>query len=176
MTSISSTTGFASTDFNSWPAFSKAILLMLMITGACGGSTGGGMKVSRLIILIKSVFKDIKKMLHPRAVDTIKFEGEPLMKETERNVKSFFSLYMIIIAVCTVLLCLDVNDFLTNFSATLSCIGNIGPGLNLVGPMANFSLYHPVSKLMLSLVMLVGRLEIFPMLLLFLPRTWKKGV
>jgi len=176
VTSVSSTTGFASTDFNTWPDFSKAILLVLMIIGACGGSTGGGMKVSRLVILVKSVFKDIKRTLHPRSVNTIKFEKEPLAIETERNVRSFFSIYMIIIAVCTILLCLDVNDFITNFSATLSCLGNIGPGLNLVGPMANFSLYSDVSKMLLSLVMLVGRLEIFPMLLLFVPRTWKKGV
>ncbi len=176
VTSISSTTGFASIDFNGWPEFSKSILLVLMVIGACGGSTGGGLKVSRLAILVKSVFKDVKKMLHPRAVDTLKFEGEPLTRDTERNVRSFFSLFVIIIAVCTLVLCLDVNDFMTNFSATLSAISNIGPGFNQVGPMANFALYSPISKLILSFVMLVGRLEIFPMLLLFMPRTWKRGV
>ena len=175
VTSISSTTGFASTDFNLWPHFSKAVIIVLMIIGACGGSTGGGMKVSRIVMLMKSVCADVKRLIHPRSVVTVKFEGEPLNKDTERNVHTYFILWIIIVALCTVVLCLDVNDFLTNFTATLSCIGNIGPGFNLVGPMSNFALYSPYSKILLSVVMLFGRLEIFPMLILFVPRTWKKG-
>jgi trk system potassium uptake protein TrkH len=175
VTSISSTTGFASTDFQQWPEFSKAIILLLMICGACAGSTGGGMKMSRVVILCKSVTADIRRMLHPKAVVPVKFEGEPLSKDVERNVHSYFFVYVIIVAVCTLLLCLDVSDFLTNFSATISCMSNIGPGLNLIGPMSNFAIYSPASKILLSLLMLVGRLEIFPILLLFTPRTWKKS-
>ena len=175
VTSISSTTGFSTTDFNEWPALSKAILLVLMVVGACGGSTGGGMKVSRVLILFKSVTADIKRLLHPRAVVSTKFEGEPLGKDIERNVHTYFILWVCIMVACTVLLCIDVNDFMTNFSATLACIGNIGPGFNFVGPMSNFALYSPYSKLMLSFVMLVGRLEIFPMLIMLAPRTWKRG-
>ena len=175
VTSISSTTGFSSTDFNEWPAFSKAILIILMCVGACGGSTGGGMKVSRVIILFKSGASNVKRMLHPRAVVTTKFEGEPLSKETERSVFTYFILWTAILVVCTLLLCIDVNDFLTNFSATLACIGNVGPGFNLVGPLSNYELYSPYSKIMLSFVMLVGRLEIFPMLIMLAPRTWKRG-
>ena len=175
VTSISSTTGFSSADFNEWPAFSKGILIVLMCIGACGGSTGGGMKVSRVIILIKSATGSVKRMLHPRSVVTTKFEGGPLNRETERNVQTYFILWVAILVVCTVLLCIDVNDFLTNFTATLACIGNVGPGFNLVGPLNNYALYSPYSKIMLSFVMLVGRLEIFPMLIMLAPRTWKRG-
>ncbi|MBQ3218980.1 MAG: TrkH family potassium uptake protein [Clostridia bacterium] len=175
VTSISSTTGFSSADFDKWPALSKAVIIVLMIIGACGGSTGGGIKVSRLVILVKSAFADVKRLIHPRAVVSVKFEGQLLDKETERNVHTYFILWILIVALCTVLLCIDVNDFMTNFSATLSCIGNIGPGFNLVGPTLNFGLYTSYSKILLSVVMLFGRLEIFPMLILFAPRTWKKG-
>ena len=179
VTSVSSTTGYVSADFDKWPEFSKAILLVLMMTGACAGSTGGGIKISRIVILFKSVTADIKRMLHPKAVVPVKFESEPLSKEVERNVRSYFLLYIFVIASCCLLLCLDVhnveNAFITNFSATLACLGNIGPGLSLVGPTANFVLYSPYSKILLSFVMLIGRLEIFPILLLFSPRTWKKG-
>ncbi len=182
VTSISSTTGFASADFQQWPDFSKAILIILMIIGASAGSTGGGLKASRLVILVKSVFADIKRMLHPKAVVSVKFEGEPLNKDVERNVRSFFVVYVFIIAVVTLILCLIESQavyqgggaFLSHFTATLSCISNVGPGLDLVGPMANFAWYSPLSKIILSLVMLIGRLEIFPIILLFTPHTWKK--
>ncbi len=182
VTSVSSTTGFVSTDFQQWPDFSKAILLILMIIGASAGSTGGGLKVSRLVILVKSVFADIKRLLHPKSVVSVKFENEPLNKDVERNVNSFFILYIIIIGVSTLLLCLFEQQavwegnsaFLSNFSATITCISNVGPGFDLVGPMSNFAWYSPYSKILLSLVMLIGRLEIFPIILLFTPRTWKK--
>ncbi len=182
VTSISSTTGFVSTDFQSWPDFSKAILIILMVIGASAGSTGGGLKVSRLVILIKSVFADIKRMLHPKSVVTVKFENEPLSKDVERNVHSFFIVYVFIIAVCTLLLCLlepqatfeGGSAFLSHFTATLTCISNVGPGLDLVGPMFNFAWYSSLSKIILSMVMLIGRLEIFPIILLFTVRTWKK--
>ena len=175
VTSISSSTGFSTADFDQWPALSKAILVMLMIVGACGGSTGGGIKVSRAIILIKSGFSDIRRMLHPRSVVSTKVEGQVLSKETERNVHSYFILWIIIVVVCTILLSIDCNDLLTNFTATLACIGNIGPGLNKVGPSLNFAFYSPYCKLLLSFVMLVGRLEIFPMILMLAPKTWKRA-
>lgn len=172
--SIGSTTGFSSTDFNEWPAFSKTVLLVLTIVGACAGSTGGGIKVSRLIILGKSSYKDVKKMLHPRSAVTIKFDGEPIERNVERGVRSYFVIWVIIVVLCTLLLSLDFNDILTNFAATLACIGNVGPGLNAVGPMGNYAFYSPFSKVLLSFVMLAGRLEIFPMLILFAPHTWRK--
>ncbi len=181
VTSISSTTGFASIDFQNWPDFSKAILIILMVIGASAGSTGGGLKVSRLVILCKSVTADIKRMLHPRAVVPVKFENEPLSKDVERNVHSFFIVYVLVVAVCTLILCLIESQatfnggsaFLSNFTATLTCMSNVGPGFDLVGPMYNFAWYSPFSKVLLSLVMLLGRLEIFPIILLFTPRTWK---
>lgn len=175
VTSIGSSTGFSTADFDLWPSFSKSVILVLMIIGACGGSTGGGMKVSRVMILFKSVAANIKRLIHPGAVVTIKLEGEPVTSETERGVHAYFILWIMIVITCTVLLCLDVNDFLTNFTASLSCIGNMGPGLNFVGPSCNYALYSPYSKVLLSLVMLVGRLEIFPMVVLFAPRTWRRG-
>jgi len=174
VTSIGSTTGFSSTDFNEWPAFSKTVLLVLTIVGACAGSTGGGIKVSRLIILGKSSYKDVKKMLHPRSAVTIKFEGEPIERNVERGVRSYFVIWVIIVVLCTLLLSLDFNDILTNFTATLACIGNVGPGLNAVGPTGNYAFYSPFSKVLLSFVMLAGRLEIFPILILFAPHTWRK--
>ncbi len=178
--SIGSSTGYVTADFDQWPALSKSIIVVLMIIGACGGSTGGGIKVSRLVILVKSAFANVRRLLHPRSVVSPKFEGELLDKETERNVHLYFSIWVFIVAITTVLLCIDINDFLTNFTATLSCIGNIGPGLSnaglgMVGPTFNFSGYSICSKILLSGVMLFGRLEIFPMLILFAPRTWKKG-
>ena len=175
VTSISSSTGFSTADFDSWPALSKSILVLLMIIGACGGSTGGGIKVSRAIILVKSGFSNIRRMLHPRSVVTTKVEGESLSKETERNVHSYFILWVIIVAVCTIALSIDCNDILTNFTATLACIGNIGPGLAKVGPSLNFAFYSPYCKVLLSFVMLIGRLEIFPIILMFAPKTWKRG-
>ena len=180
VTSIGSTTGFVTADYDQWPAFSKGIIIVLMIVGACGGSTGGGIKASRLVMLVKSSFADIKRLIHPRAVVPVRYENELLDKNTERNVHTYFTLWIIIVAITTVLLCLDINDFLTNFTATLSCIGNIGPGLSnagigMVGPTFNFGGYSPFSKVLLSFVMLFGRLEIFPMLILFIPRTWKRG-
>lgn len=175
VTSISSTTGFSSVDFDKWPALSKGIIILLMIIGACGGSTGGGIKVSRLAILVKSVAADVRRLIHPRSVVSVKFEGQLLDKDTERNVHTYFILWILIVALSTVLLCIDVNDFMTNFTATLACVGNIGPGFNFVGPLLNYGLYTPYSKVLLSAVMLFGRLEIFPMLILFAPRTWKRG-
>lgn len=173
--SFSSSTGFTTAEYNKWPALSQAILVLLMIVGACGGSTGGGIKVSRAIILVKSGVSDIRRMLHPRSVVSTKVEGEILSKETERNVHTYFILWVVIVIVCTILLSIDCNDILTNFTATLSCIGNMGPIISLRDYAGNFAFYSPYCKLLLSFVMLVGRLEIFPMILMFAPRTWKRG-
>lgn len=178
VSSIISTTGFITADFGTWPALSQAILLFLMIIGACGGSTGGGVKVSRLIILWKSSSSDIKKMVHPKAVLTKKLDGETITPEIERNVKTFIVLWLAIVILSTLLLCIDSfasNNVFTHFSASLTCIGNVGPGFNLVGPAYDFNGYNAFSKSVLSIVMLAGRLEIFPMLVLFSPKTWCKG-
>lgn len=175
VSTISSTTGFTTANFDTWPAFSKGILVILMIIGAMAGSTGGGIKVSRLIVLIKSGVKDIKKLINPRAVVSVRLENQPLEHEVERGVRTYFVFWVTIVIVSTLLLCIDFDNLLTNLIATLACIGNIGPGLQEVGPIGNFAFYSPFSKILLSFVMLVGRLEIFPMLILFAPRTWKRG-
>ena len=173
VTSLGSSTGFSTADINAWPALSQSILVGLMIVGACGGSTGGGMKMSRAIILVKSGFSDIRRMLHPRSVVSTKVEGELLSKETERNVHTYFILWIAIVLICTILLSIDCNDLLTNFTASLSCIGNMGPLLSNAGK--SFADYSPYCKLLLCFVMLVGRLEIFPMILMLAPKTWKRA-
>lgn len=174
--SIGSTTGLTSADFDKWPELSRGILIVLTIIGACGGSTGGGIKVARLVILCKSSTADFKKLIHPRSVVTTKFEGEVIDKKTERNVRTYFILWVLIVIVSTLLLSIDIHgDVFSDFSATLACIGNVGPGFGAVAPIYSYVAYSPLSKILLSLVMLIGRLEIFPMLLLFIPSTWKKG-
>ena len=178
-TSISSTTGYVTADFISWPTLSKSILLILTLIGACGGSTGGGLKVSRFVILIKSASAHLKRAVNPRSVVPVKFEGKPLAKQTESGVRTFLLLYIFLVILSTLLLSFDniLGDdaILTNLSASLTCISNVGPGMtNLIGPLGSFAVYSPLSKILLSFLMLVGRLEIFPMLLLFAPRTWKK--
>lgn len=174
---VSSTTGFATTDFAEWPALSKGILLFLTVVGASGGSTGGGLKVARMCILARSAEANVRRMIYPRSVVALKFEGKTVSRETERGVLTYFILYVAIVCACTVILSFDVfGDVFTNFSATLACISNVGPGVtNLVGPMASYAGYSAFSKIVLSLVMLAGRLEIFPIIILFAPRTWKKG-
>lgn len=178
-TSISSTTGFSTVDFAQWPALSKSVLLILTIIGACGGSTGGGIKVSRLLILGKTGANGIKKSLHPRSVNAVKLDGEPLSREVERSTVIYFILWVMLVVISTFILSFDASaseDVFTHFSSTLACIGNVGPGVtNLVGPMGSYAQYSPISKTILSLVMLAGRLEILPMLILFAPNTWRKG-
>ncbi len=176
VTSISSTTGLASTNFDEWPAYSRCILLFLTVMGACGGSTGGGMKVSRMTILFKSATSDIKRLINPRSVVCTKFEGEVVDRETERNARAYFIFWTAIFLACTILLTIDsYGDLMSDFTATLACIGNVGPGLGVVGPMGSYAGYSGFSKILLSFVMLIGRLEIFPMLILFVPRTWRRG-
>lgn len=176
--SIMSTTGLSSVDFGTWPSLSKGILLVLTMLGACGGSTGGGLKVSRLIVLFKSGTKDFRKMVHPRLVLITKLEGQPVSKEVERKVRSFLLLWITTLILSTILISIDgysAGDILTDISASLACIGNVGPGLNKVGPMFSYSGYSGFSKIVLSIVMIAGRLEIFPLLILFNPRTWRKN-
>lgn len=172
--SIITTTGYATTDFDNWPELSKTILVMLMFIGACAGSTGGGIKVSRIMILIKSIVKEIKIAARPRSTHKIKMNSRVVEHETVRAINVFIAAYFCIYIVSMLVISLDNLDFTTNFTAVAATINNIGPGLSKVGPVETFSLYSPLSKLMLTFDMLVGRLEIFPILILFSPYTWKK--
>lgn len=172
--SIITTTGYATYDFNLWPQFSKTILVMLMFVGACAGSTGGGIKVSRIMILCKSIIKEIRLYAHPRTTLKLKMNSRTLEHETVRGVNVYMSAYVCIFAGALLLISFDNFDFTTNFTAIAATMNNIGPGLGMVGPMGNFSEFSALSKLVMSVCMLVGRLEIFPMLMLFSPYTWKK--
>ena len=174
VSSIITTTGYATADFNAWPAFSKAILVILMFVGACAGSTGGGMKVARIVILAKTSVCDMRKMLHPNAVATVRFEGKPIGEKNIRSVHLFLTVYLIVFTISCLLLSLEEMDLVTTFTAVAACMNNIGPGLEVVGPMGNFAAFSPWAKVLLSFDMLVGRLEIFPMLLLFAPSIWKR--
>lgn len=167
VSSIITTTGFATVDFEYWPEFSKHTLLLLMVIGACAGSTGGGMKVSRVIILIKSFVAEIRQIINPKEIVAVRLNGKPVDKQTLGSTRIYAAAYMILLCVFTLIVSLDGKDFTTNFSAVLSCFNNIGPGLNQVGPMVNFGVYSDWTQVVLSIAMLTGRLEIFPMFLLF---------
>lgn len=175
VSSIITTTGFVTTNYDLWPTFSKIILMLLTVIGACAGSTGGGIKVSRLIMLIQSVSQEIRGMIHPRAVKNVKLEGRPVDKATLDSVTVFFSAYILIFLGSTLLVAIDGFDMVTTSTAVLTCIGNVGPGLSMVGPVGNFSEFSILAKLVLCFDMLAGRLELFPMLILFTPRTWKRN-
>lgn len=172
--SIITTTGYSTTDFNLWPQASRTILVMLMFVGACAGSTGGGIKISRFVILLKTVRKELEQFMHPRSVKKIKMDGKPLEHETVRNTNVFMITYFVIFSFSLLLISFDEFDLVTNFTAIAATFNNIGPGLGLVGPAANFSLFSAPAKLVLILDMLAGRLEIFPLLLLFTRDTWKR--
>jgi trk system potassium uptake protein TrkH len=173
VSSILTTTGYATTDFNAWPAFSRMILILLMFFGACAGSTGGALKISRVVILFKSARQEIRKLLHPRAITVVRMEGKPIGSDLLRSTLAFFLLYIAFLALGVLLLSLGEQDFETNFTATLACLSNIGPGLGKVGPTANYGFYSSASKVLLSLEMLAGRLELFPILMLFSPLTYR---
>ena len=173
VSSIVSTTGYATTDFDLWPGLSKSILMLLMVVGACAGSTGGGLKAARVVILLKSVGRELQKLLHPRSVKTVSTEGKKLDDTTLNGVNSYFSIYIICIVVIHILLSFEPFDMETNFSAPLACFNNIGPGLGKVGPTTNYAAYSGFSKILLSFAMLLGRLEIFPLLLGLNPFIWK---
>lgn len=172
--SIITTTGYATVDFNLWPELSKVILVLLMFCGACAGSTGGGIKVSRILIMLKSIVKEVRILAHPKSTLKIKMNGRAVEHETVRAVNVFMMAYLAIYALSVILVSIDNLDFTTNFTAVAATINNIGPGLAQVGPMANFSVYSPFSTFVLICDMLIGRLEIFPILLLLSPYTWKK--
>lgn len=165
--SIMTTSGFATVDFNFWPEFSKHTLVLLMIIGACAGSTGGGFKVSRLIILLKAMMAEVRHIITPKAINPVRIDGKPIDKETLNSIRIYAAAYLSLICLFTWILSLDGKDLTTNVTAVLSCFNNIGPGLGGVGPMNNFGIYSDWAQVLLSLCMLTGRLEIFPMLLLF---------
>ena len=172
--SIISTTGYSTTDFNAWPTLSKTILLFLMFTGACAGSTAGGLKISRVIMLFKSIKANLKHTLHSRSVETVKFEGKPLDRESISSVNGYLCIYVFCMAVILLILSFDAFDFETNFSAMVACFNNVGPGFSVVGPTGSYASYSDLSKVTLSIAMLLGRLEIYPMLLFFSPHIWAK--
>ena len=172
--SIITTTGYATTNFNVWPVLSKTILVMLMFVGACAGSTGGGIKVSRLMILCKSARKELQLYLHPNAVKKIKMDGKAIPHEVVRATNMFLFVYILIFVVSLLVISLDNFDMVSNFTAITATLNNIGPGLGAVGPTGNFGCYSYLSKVIMIFDMLAGRLEIFPLLLLFKRDTWRK--
>ncbi len=173
--SIITTTGFSTVDFDTWPELSKTILIALMFVGACAGSTGGGMKVSRIMIWLKSVKSELSALIHPRSIKVLKLEGKALDSGLMRSINNYFIAYIFIFAASVLVVSLDNFDFTTTFTAVAATFNNIGPGLAGVGPMCNFSQLSMLSKYVLMFDMLAGRLEIFPMLILFSPATWRKG-
>ena len=174
VTSIISSSGFGTADFvRNWPGFSQTVIVALMFMGACAGSTGGGFKVSRVMILFKQAKKELHHLVHPRAVSVVRLEGKVVDKSVLKTVFGYLIIYMGCIAATTLLLSLDEPDFATNFTASVSCLNNIGPGLGKIGPMDNYAFYAPASKVLLALGMLAGRLEFFPMFVLFNPTTYR---
>ena len=172
--SIITTTGYATTDFNLWPEFSRTILVMLMFVGACARSTGGGIKVYRLLIMVKTVKKELRQLLHPRSIKKIQIDGKAVEHEVVRSTNVFLIVYLLIFIFSILLVSLDNKDLITNFTAVAATLNNIGPGLGDVGPLGNFSGFSNFSKLVMTFDMLAGRLELFPLLLLFMRSTWKK--
>ena len=172
--SIITTTGYSSVDFNLWPEFSKTILVILMIIGACAGSTAGGFKISRMMILLKSIKVELSQMIHPREVKKIRMDGHVIKPEVLRTAQVYLMLYWTIFLLSILLISIDNFDFTTNFTAVAATFNNIGPGLAGVGPMSNFNSYSIFSKFVLMLGMLIGRLELYPIILLLMPATWKR--
>ena len=174
VTTVMSTTGFATSDYNTWPALSKVILALLMFCGACVGSTTGGIKVGRIILLVKSGLREIKYMLHPRAVVAVRSEGKPVERDVLRGANSYMIVYIMLFTASLFLVeMVEECDLVTGFTAVSACLNNVGPGLGEVGPAGNFSALTPFTKILLSVDMLAGRLEIFPLLMLFAPSTWR---
>ena len=176
VSSIITTTGYASADFNLWPTYSRIVLCILMFCGACAGSTAGGLKISRVVIFLKAAKQDLNKMLHTHAVTTVRFEGKPLDEKVLRGVHNYFNIYMLLLTLSVLLLSLDGFDIVSTFTAVLTCFNNVGPGLEMVGPMGSFADFSAPAKLLLSFDMLAGRLELYPMLALFSPRLWRKRI
>ncbi len=174
VSSIMTTTGFATTDFDLWPSFSKGLLLMLMVVGACAGSTGGGMKCARVLLLFKRLRQNIRQVLNPRTVRVVRNNGKVVDEKIVANTNAYLAAYVVIVIISFLVISLDGFSTTTNLSAVLACFNNIGPGLEAVGPTCNFADYSVLSKLTLTICMLAGRLEIFPILVLFSRSTWKR--
>lgn len=172
--SIITTTGYSTTDFDLWPQTSRMILVLLMFIGACAGSTGGGIKVSRVVILVKSIKNELETLLHPRSVRRVYAEGRPVENEMLRSIFVFMATYFILFAISMAVVTLDGFTMTTNFTAVAATLNNVGPGLSGVGPMMNYHAFSDLSKFVLMFDMLAGRLELFPVLLCFYPPTWKK--
>ncbi len=177
--SLISTTGYAIGDYDLWPSMAKVVLIFVMITGACAGSTAGGVKISRVNTLAKGTFREVRSMISPRKVETVRENGKPITDAMVHSVQTFFCTYVAVLLFCTLLISFDdfspAMDLTTHFSASLTCVSNVGPGFSLVGPTCNFSAYSGFSKMVLSVEMIAGRLELFPVILLFCPSTWKRG-
>ena len=176
VSTIITTTGFASADFNLWSATSKSVLVLIMFVGGCAGSTAGGLKVSRLIILIKTIFKELTSYTHPKSIVKIKMDGKPIEREVVRSANVYFITYMIIFVVSVFCLTFENKDLVTVFTAVVATFNNIGPGLEMVGPTANFGHFSDFSKLVIIFDMLAGRLELFPLLMLFHPELWRDAL
>ena len=174
VSSVITTTGFGTENFDLWPEFSRVILVFLMLIGACAGSTGGGLKISRLVILVKMVQREVRLLLHPRTVKVMTIDGKAVSNDTVRGVSAYFLTYVFLIMASILLVSLDGFDASTTVTAVLATFNNIGPGLGLVGPAGNFAVFSPLAKVVLTLDMLLGRLELYPMLILMLPTTWTK--
>lgn len=172
--SVMTTTGYATTDFNLWPQFAKGIMVCIMFIGACAGSTGGGIKVSRIMIYLKQVRKELMQQIHPKRIRVLKMDGKALDHSVVHSCNTLLMTYIVIYTISLLLICFDGFDMTTNFTAIAATLNNIGPGLNMVGPTGNFSEFSTLSKFVLMFDMLAGRLEIIPMLVLFHPATWKK--
>lgn len=172
--SIITTTGFMTVDFNLWPELSRTIIVLLTFIGACAGSTGGGIKISRLIILFKSISKEIRLLIHPNHVRKIEIDGRKIEHNIIRSTNVYMICYFILFVVSVLIISFDNHSLVTNFTAVATTINNVGPGLDMVGPTSNFDFFSDISKLVLIFNMLAGRLELFPVLLLFSPATWKK--
>lgn len=174
VSTVVSTTGYAAADFNLWPMFSKSVLLILMFFGSCAGSTAGGVKSIRILVLFKSLFQEIKHTIHPNSVQTVKIDGKALDSDTLKSILIFFFAYVIIIIFAVIIVSLDNFDFMTSFSAIIATVSNIGPGFELVGPMGNYADFSNLSKIVMTACMILGRLEVIPVLVLFAPSIWKR--
>ena len=173
--SIVSTTGYSTADFNCWPDLAKGVIFILMFLGGCAGSTAGGLKLSRVIIMLKAIRKDIRQLLHPRSVAVVRYEGKKLDNAVMNSVTTYFALYILLIAATFLILSFEpAFDVQSNLTASVTCCNNVGPGFGKVGPMEGFGAYSGFSKLILTFAMLFGRLEIYPILLAVYPRTWTK--
>lgn len=174
VSSIITTTGYATTNFDLWPGLSKAILFILMFIGGCAGSTAGGIKVSRVVMMVKMVFNELRFMVRPRSVNTVHFEGKTVDEQTQRSVANYFLIYILCYFAIFILICFEPFGFESNFTAVAACFNNVGPGFGVVGPAGSFADYSAFSKIVLSFAMLLGRLEIFPLIIALTPRTWMR--